>query len=418
MTRLTAVFLVVPVMAVATAATAQGVPDPSQCTMDCFCQADPLGGASQNLPYHCTICPGGDAPSEHLCVSVTIRDSAGNPISGATVEARGFRPDPPPRCQIPLQPGVAWCPSDTLRVGLTDASGRVTLCFDEGSVTPLGPGPTPVDFMVTANGVLVRMGGCPTLLQVNSYDLHWTPTLLEVRLDDSQRFIGDLGSNRLRSDFNHDGAVDPLDMALLAQHLCHGCGFTPRSIPGGEALSPRAPAAQGTDCPPSAAYRVYSDPGGYALPDTQCSIIGPIDLPDDGTRIGDIVVSANVHHTRAGDVYLAVAHDADENGIIDKVAELLCRPGLAGCDPYSGCCGCIADLAGNLWWSSGAATSVDQVCGSGTIATGCYHPDPESTGLEVFNGDSIAGDWYLLYSDGAGGDAGTLNGWSVAILDE
>jgi hypothetical protein len=183
---------------------------------------------------------------------------------------------------------------------------------------------------------------------------------------------------------------------------------------------PGSPIGIDAVCPPSGDYKVYTDTGFYTLPDVPGAIvgIGPIDVPSDGTTITDVVVSANISHTWAGDVYLALGLDSDENGSIDASAELLCRTGLAGCDPFTGCCGCSADLPGGMSWGAGSPFSVDAICLSGVIAPGCYLPDPESAGLGVFNGLSKEGDWYLLYCDGAGGDTGSLSGWSVAFLND
>src|SRR5262245_57070311 len=71
------------VLAVVPNASNAGIPWPMGMTT-CECHGDPAGGASTQLPFHCTLSPRGGAASEDIHVVLTVLDSLG-PRVGAHV---------------------------------------------------------------------------------------------------------------------------------------------------------------------------------------------------------------------------------------------------------------------------------------------------------------------------------------------
>ena len=102
-----------------------------------------------------------------------------------------------------------------------------------------------------------------------------------------------------------------------------------------------------------------------AIPDNARSVSDTITVPDSGTATS-VSVAVDISHTRIGDL----------------VVELVAPDGTART---------LHDRSG------GNADGVEQT----------YTPD--------FGGTGIAGDWALRASDGAPGDACTLNGWTLTI---
>ena len=64
------------------------------------------------------------------------------------------------------------------------------------------------------------------------------------------------------------------------------------------------------------------------------------------------------------------------------------------------------------WWSSSPPTAPPGRC---TTAAATMQTASNQTYTPDFDGTGIAGDWTLRASDGASGDAGTLNGWTLTI---
>jgi len=80
------------------------------------------------------------------------------------------------------------------------------------------------------------------------------------------------------------------------------------------------------------------------------------------------------------------------------------------------CCGCSGDLSGAYTFDD-TAPSIEDGCPT-TFEPGCYGPDYDSGGLDVFDGLATGGCWMLYAADGATYDIGTVTGFTVYVLYE
>ena len=112
---------------------------------------------------------------------------------------------------------------------------------------------------------------------------------------------------------------------------------------------------------------------------------------------------------------LWLLYDVDCDGIAEYQGEVLCRHTLLDC-PGDGCCGCSGDLSG--WYGfDDTAASIEDICPI-VFDPGCYGPDYDSVGLDVFDGLASGGCFWLWAADGAGGDATQIFEWEVYVLTE
>ena len=163
-------------------------------------------------------------------------------------------------------------------------------------------------------------------------------------------------------------------------------------------------------------YDAYTGGTGGAVPDADPVGVtfGPLTTSGTST-IEDVILNVDISATWIGDVRLWLLYDADCDGYADVTGELLCRHTLTGCPP-DGCCGCSGNLAG--WYGfDDTAASIEDDCPS-AFAPGCYGPDYDSSGLDVFDGYASGGCFLLFCADGAAGDATSIGGWEVYVLTQ
>ena len=189
---------------------------------------------------------------------------------------------------------------------------------------------------------------------------------------------------------------------------------------GGTALAQKvetegdASVRERTDCI-SDGYVPHAGTGGL-IPDGYASgwVFGPVHtVPND--VIQDVILSVNINHTWMGDLRLWLLYDHAGDGDSDIVGEVLCEPGLEGCEPIA-CCGCVGDLAGWYDFDDGAMSIEDECPDS--FAEGCYGPDHDSSGLDVFNRVQSGGYFWLFAADCQEFDEGEVVEWVVHVLYE
>lgn len=184
-------------------------------TVDCYC----TGTASSLLPLHCTISPDGGSPGDLVHVDVVVHNILGNPLQDVRVTMTPV---------ALFGASATWCPGEAPQVKLSAADGSADFVFDNGSLQfDAWPGTEPetIDFDGTRQGP--GPGGpsalpdCRDPLRVLSFDLMEAD--LTVDIVDFALFSADLGTNTLRSDFDHSGAVGIVDFAMFSAHLNRGC---------------------------------------------------------------------------------------------------------------------------------------------------------------------------------------------------
>jgi len=165
-------------------------------------------------------------------------------------------------------------------------------------------------------------------------------------------------------------------------------------------------------------YDAYTGGTGGAVPDDDPVGVTFGPLATSGTAaMEDVILKVDISSTWMGDVRLWLLYapygSADPTTLV--TGELLCRHGLDGCPP-DGCCGCSGNLDG--WYGfDDTAASIEDICPT-LFDPGCYGPDYDSSGLDVFDGYASGGSFWLFCADGAGGDATSIGGWEVYVLTE
>jgi hypothetical protein len=151
------------------------------------------------------------------------------------------------------------------------------------------------------------------------------------------------------------------------------------------------------------AYIPDNDPTGV--------LIGPLPTYP-GAEIFDVILRVNIEHTYIGDLIVELLYDADCDGTPETFGGVLCRHGLAGC-PTDDCCGCAGDLFG--WYGfDDTVASIEDDCFA-PFPPGCYGPDYDSAGLDVFDGLALGGCFWLRVIDGAAYDEGAVAEWEVWV---
>jgi hypothetical protein len=205
-----------------TMVAAADVPSDLTSTVDCYCTAHPGGGASSTLPLNCSIAPDGGAPSDLIHVDVVVNNILGNPLQNSNVTVGAVAVN---------GASAMWCAGENPQAQLSALDGSADFVFDNGLVNPAaGPLLETIDFDVTADGPgpggAVPLADCPDQLTVISFDI--LNLDLNVNLADFAAFGADFVSDNLRSDFNHDRAVNPdevglADFAMFGAHLNKAC---------------------------------------------------------------------------------------------------------------------------------------------------------------------------------------------------
>lgn len=162
-------------------------------------------------------------------------------------------------------------------------------------------------------------------------------------------------------------------------------------------------------------YIAYNGPGG-SIPDGDIhgAVFGLLPTAE-GDIIEDVILSVDISHTWIGDLRLWLLYDTDCDGLVEFIGQVLCRHGMEGCPP-DGCCGCSGELNG-LYLFDDTVPSIEDVCPT-TFDPGCYGPDFDSVGLDVFDGLPSGGCWMLWAADGADWDEGGVCQWTAYVLYE
>lgn len=168
-------------------------------------------------------------------------------------------------------------------------------------------------------------------------------------------------------------------------------------------------------------YKSYTYVDGRPIPDNLLNGLqsGPLTITDT-EGVVDVVVDVSIDHTWTGDLIVNLYYDAACDGWDDdSPISLLCRQDLAGCPGPGSCCGCSSDLssANAYTFSSAGATTIAEPCGSSPVPSGCFREAVEST---RFLGDVTAkeGCWWVVVTDGAGADTGSLRDWTLYFLND
>jgi subtilisin-like proprotein convertase family protein len=149
-----------------------------------------------------------------------------------------------------------------------------------------------------------------------------------------------------------------------------------------------------------------STPGG-AIPDSDpdSPLCDVINITGAGGSVSDVIVDVAITHTWVGDLKLTL--ESAEGTVLT----LLDRPGVP-----PGTFGCSDDNM-NVSFDDAAATdaaTLDALCGNPPLwYDGSAQPVDAFSAL---SGQNANGNWTLCVSDGAGGDLGTLDSWSITIL--
>ena len=138
-----------------------------------------------------------------------------------------------------------------------------------------------------------------------------------------------------------------------------------------------------------------------------------------GDAVIDIFATVEITHTWVGDLTLKlVSPDGD-------TLTLMSRPGLAEVDESTGqCCGPGTDwLTGEVALFADYGTTDAELMGDGgaAISSTDYFPSPGITAYPTTSfadlfGGTMNGTWTLFVGDGAGGDPGMLDAWSLTIV--
>jgi len=163
-------------------------------------------------------------------------------------------------------------------------------------------------------------------------------------------------------------------------------------------------------------YIDFSDAPNAAIPDYDPDgvWIGPLST-DPGFLIQDVVLSLDIQHWYIGDLIVTLHYDSDCDGAPDVAGGILCRPLLDGC-AFEDCCGCGGQFDG-VYAFNDAVASIEDDCGW-FFESGCYGPDYDSDGLDLFDGLETGGCFWLHAIDGAEYDDGVVREWEVSILGE
>jgi cysteine-rich repeat protein len=142
--------------------------------------------------------------------------------------------------------------------------------------------------------------------------------------------------------------------------------------------------------------------GGPGTPDT---VVVNINVPDSGT-ISDINVGLDVTHTWVGDMDITIEHNATSVLLVQQMGTAL--------DPTFGCA--ADNLVNVVLDDEGAGGAIEDQCGTpAATSPPSYTPDNP---LSAFDGMDKQGTWTLtIFDTFPGSDAGTLNNWSLEILN-
>lgn len=140
---------------------------------------------------------------------------------------------------------------------------------------------------------------------------------------------------------------------------------------------------------------------GFSIPDNTPAGASSSIVIGSGGNVQDLTVTLQgMSHTWVGDLIISLSNGSTSVNLTN-------RPG----NPAT-TFGYSWDLGGDYTFDDAAAQTWEGVGSAftGTLASGSYAPEGA---LSSFNGGSLVGTWTLTISDNAGGDLGSLQGWTL-----
>lgn len=170
------------------------VPDPSKCSV---VPADALNGV--------VVCPDSPSPTNATKYTVTVKNSAGNPINGASVAV-----------EYPVPTNIKNCTS-AVNTGTTTTSGQVVLTLRGGGCQVTSGAVYAVLFK--ANGVVIR-----SYYNAKSPDFDGSGPNGSVNLQDLLQFVANFTTPGCH-DYDNTGSMSLSDTLIFApaygpQHTC------------------------------------------------------------------------------------------------------------------------------------------------------------------------------------------------------
>ncbi len=182
------------------------------------------------------------------------------------------------------------------------------------------------------------------------------------------------------------------------------------------ALLPAAAWAQTYTAGPGLALAIPDDGYNGTQGSMACSTIAVPSGGGGGDTVATTTVQVAQSHTWSGDLTIKLFSPAG------TPITLVSRPGLVeAADDGAGCCGTSSDLiiANAITYDDAGSTSAEDMGSLGSpIPASTVSPAPGAAtpgNLGSLNGESKVGNWLLCLGDSAGGDTGTLDGWTLTL---
>lgn len=164
---------------------------------------------------------------------------------------------------------------------------------------------------------------------------------------------------------------------------------------------------------------VYNFNGlNQSVPDGNPSGLANVqNLTSDIIEIEDISVSLNISGGWNGDLYVYLQHNAGLSVLLNRVGRTAGESfgyDNDGLDVTLNDLGSLAEIHGQ---DSGGGLLTGSFGSDGRLTdpNSVLDTDPRDALLTTFTGDDASGDWTLFVADLSGGDAHTLNSWSMEI---
>jgi hypothetical protein len=185
-----------------------------------------------------------------------------------------------------------------------------------------------------------------------------------------------------------------MGLMLAPTFACAGCSGSPTSLASTEK---------------SDVFALRGHRFGYStiIPDAKDEgvTIGPINLPDDGQTIRNVILGLDVYHPHTEDLQLELGYDADRDGQCDATVEIELHLARGDAHTARALFACSLELDG-VWYFR------DDADGSAKDPTGVSLSDGVST-FKVFKGLGSGGCFYLTARDTLAEDTGLIRDWMI-----
>ena len=136
----------------------------------------------------------------------------------------------------------------------------------------------------------------------------------------------------------------------------------------------------------------------------------------DSVELADITVTLNgLNHTWAGDLIISISHSGGASSDLVHRVGRVGGTGFGDSSDYAGDYSFNDGFGDDLWAAAAGAGGGDPIPGGDYFATG-EGSDAQISLLSVFGGIDISGTRTLTISDNAGGDTGSLGGWTLDVV--